>query len=94
MLCGGLSSYATPVGNIAFGGLELIDLWRDRPVHQIPVNVFVDEGAGPNPGLALTHNPFWAEPNGEGGLRFYFMPESDNQAELLIYDATPWINTR
>lgn len=92
MLCGGLASYQTPVGAVAFGGLELVDLWRGQAVHQVPVNVFVDEGSGPKAGLALTHNPFWVEPLAGGRLRFYFMPESDSQADLLIYDATPWIN--
>jgi hypothetical protein len=92
MLCGGLTGYTTPVGSVAFGGLELVDLWRNEPVHQIPVNQFVDEGNGPNAGLALTHNPFWVEALEDGKLRFYFMPESDQKAELLIYDATPWIN--
>jgi Family of unknown function (DUF6454) len=92
MLCGGLNSYPTPRGTVAFGGLDLIDLRRDRPEHQIPVNQFVDEGAGPNPDLALTHNAFWVEPLDDRSLRFYFMTESDLQADLLIYDATPWIN--
>ncbi|MET0339732.1 MAG: DUF6454 family protein [Polyangiales bacterium] len=91
MLCGGVGSYAVPGGaSIAFGGLDLVDLRDGRPRHQVPVNVFVDEGKGPGAGLALTHNPFWAEPAGDEALRFYFMPESDNQAELLVYEATPW----
>ncbi|MET0384634.1 MAG: DUF6454 family protein [Polyangiales bacterium] len=98
MLCGGVSSYAVPASetspltSIAFGGLELVDLHRNRPVHQVPVNLFVDEGAGPNPSLALTHNAFWAESLEGDSLRFYFMTESDNQADLLIYDATPWVD--
>ena len=92
MLCGGLQSYATPRGSVAFGGLDLVDLRRDRPEHQIPVNLFVDEGAGPNPDLALTHNAFWVQPLDDRSLRFYFMTESDGQAALLVYQATPWIN--
>jgi hypothetical protein len=56
----------------------------------VPVNIFIDDGAGPNPGLALTHNAFWAEPLGNGKLRFYFMTESDNQAaDLLMLQGTP-----
>ena len=90
MLCGGVGGYQTPLGTIAFGGLDLIDLRHGRMVHQVPVNLFVDEGLGPNPGLALTHNAFWTEPNATGALRFYFMTESDNQADLVIYDAAPW----
>jgi hypothetical protein len=92
MLCGGVGGYTTPLGNIAFGGLDLVDLRRGRPIHQIPVNLFIDEGTGPNAGLALTHNAFWLEPLGNGSMRAYFMTESDNQADLVIYDATPWLN--
>ncbi len=92
MLCGGVGGYGSPRGNIAFGGLDLVDLRRARLEHQIPVNLFVDEGAGANPGLALTHNAFWVEPLGDGSMRAYFMTESDNQADLLVYDATPWVN--
>jgi hypothetical protein len=92
MLCGGVGSYTSPVTSFAFGGLDLVDLRDARPAHQIPVNGFVDEGNGPNPLLSLTHNAFWAEPLGNRSLRFYFMTESDNQAALLSYDATPWVN--
>jgi hypothetical protein len=92
MLCGGVGGYATPLGSIAFGGLDLLDLRRARLEHQVPVNIFVNEGTGPNPGLALTHNAFWLEPLGAKAMRAYFMTESDNQADLLVYEATPWIN--
>jgi hypothetical protein len=92
MLCGGVGGYTTPRGNVAFGGLDLVDLRRNRMEHQVPVNLFIDEGAGATGGLALTHNAFWLEPLGNGSMRGYFMTESDNQAELLIYDATPWLN--
>ena len=92
MLCGGVGGYATPLGGIAFGGLDLVDLRSARPEHQIPVNLFIDEGSGPNPGLALTHNAFWVEPLNNRSLRAYFMTETDNQADLLVYTATPWIN--
>jgi hypothetical protein len=92
MLCGGVGGYSTPLGSIAFGGLDLVDLRRGRMEHQIPVNLFIDEGNGANPGLSLTHNAFWAEPTGNGTLRVYFMTESDNQSDLLVYEVTPWIN--
>ena len=92
MLCGGVAGYGTPLGSIAFGGLDLVDLRRGRPEHQVPVNLFIDEGSGPNPGLALAHNAFWLEPAGNGSMRAYFMTESDNQADLLVYTATPWVN--
>jgi hypothetical protein len=92
MLCGGVTGYPTPLGSIAFGGLDLVDLRRARPEHQVPVNLFIDEGSGPNPGLALTHNAFWVEPLGQKSLRAYFMTEGDNQSDLLVYEATPWVN--
>lgn len=92
MLCGGLAAYNTPRGSVAFGGLDLVDLRRNRMEHQVPVNQFIDEGAGATGTLALTHNAFWVEPLDEQSLRGYFMTESDNQAELVIYDMTPWIN--
>jgi hypothetical protein len=97
MLCGGVASYSIPSGSstfnsIAFGGLDLVDLRRARPEHQVPVNRFIDEGSGANPSLALTHNAFWVEPGANRSLRAYFMTESNNQADLLVYDATPWVN--
>jgi hypothetical protein len=92
MLCAGVTGYSTPHGGVAFGGLDLVDLRRAHPEHQVPVNLFIDEGSGPNPGLALTHNAFWIEPLNQKSLRAYFMTESDNQADLLIYNATPWVN--
>jgi hypothetical protein len=92
MVCGGLAHYNTPRGSLAFGGLDLVDLRRNRMEHQVPVNVFIDEGSGATGTLALTHNAFWIEPLDKQSLRGYFMTESDNQAELVIYDVTPWIN--
>ena len=69
MLCGGVCGYATPRGSVAFGGLDLVDLRRNRLEHQVPVNLFIDEGAGATGDLALTHNAFWLEPLGDGSLR-------------------------
>lgn len=94
MLCGGLNKYNTPVGNsVAFGGLELVDLRTNRPEHQVPANFYIDEGSGPNAGLVVTNNAFWLEPKGDGNsLRAYFMTETNNQAKLVTYDVTPWVN--
>ena len=90
MLCGGLNGFSTPLGSLDIGGLELVDLRANRPVHQIPVTTYLDEGKGPNPGLAATHNAFWSEALPSGSMRFYFMTETDNQADLVTYDVTPW----
>ena len=45
MLCSGLNKYQTPAGEIAIGGIELVDLSGDRhwPVHQIPVTQYIDD---------------------------------------------------
>ena len=81
MLCGGSSYFpGTPIGDIAFGGLELIDLKRMTPVEQIPVLQFT-----PTTKMVLTRNPMWAEPYQEG-LRFYFLPEPGGTS-LYVYDA-------
>jgi hypothetical protein len=90
MLCGGVARYATPYGPLAFGGLDLVDLRSHRMVHQVPVPLFTDEGAGPNPELSLMHNAFWVEPHGEV-LRVYTMNESNDQADLVVHDVTPWM---
>jgi len=89
MLCGGLNKYNTPLGKVAFGGLELVDLRTNRTEHQVPVKNYIDEGAGIDPELIVSNNAFWAEPY-ENGLRVYFMTERNNQANLIIYQATPW----
>lgn len=90
MLCGGVARYDTPRGPIAFGGMVLVDLRSMRPEHLVPINQFIDEGAGPNPALALSHNAFWMEPAADGSCRAYFMAETNNQARLCVVDAIPW----
>jgi hypothetical protein len=104
MLCGGLNKYDTPVGVVAFGGIDLVDLRDNRPAHQIPVKTYVDDLDEANldtfeptdPELVASNNAFWAEPIREGEvtedgikiMRFYFMTERDNQADLLVYEVT------
>jgi hypothetical protein len=104
MLCGGLNKYDTPVGTVAFGGIDLVDLRDNHPVHQVPVNEYIDDldeasldtFEPTDPELVVSNNAFWAEPisNGEVTedgtkmMRFYFMTERDNQADLLVYEVT------
>jgi hypothetical protein len=89
MLCGGLVKYPTPAGTVAFGGIDLVDLRRSRPEHQLPTNVYLDDGAGVKADLVATGNAFWAEALSDR-MRFFFMTENDNQADLVVYDVTPW----
>jgi Family of unknown function (DUF6454) len=81
MLCSGLNNYRMKPDGPPFplGGLELVDLKTDRPLHQIPVALWTDTG------VVMTQNPFWIETSA-AGLRLYFMPE-DDKSRLFVYDA-------
>jgi hypothetical protein len=65
-------------GSFTLGGLELVDVWEMRAIHQLPV---LPRTAG---GESLLRNPFAVEPRGTG-LRFYFVPEDDS-SRLHVYD--------
>jgi len=78
-LCSGVVVYETPKDpEFYFGGIDLVDLQDNSPVHQIPVTLWTEDG------LVMTTNPFFVEEQ-PGGLRFYFMPEDDD-SRLFIYD--------
>jgi hypothetical protein len=80
MLCTGVTEIRqTPdAAPFRLGGLDLVDLDDGRPVHQVPVLLWTNDG------LDMTHNPVWLEPSA-AGLRGYFMPE-DDRSTLYIYD--------
>jgi hypothetical protein len=80
MLCSGLNKYRPAPGaaEFALGGLELVDLARGLVRHQIPVQLWTEDG------VVMTQNPFAVEPS-EAGLRFYFVPE-DDKSRLFVYD--------
>jgi hypothetical protein len=79
MLCTGVAEYRQSPAARPFrlGGMDLIDLRDGRPLHQVPVPLWTDNG------LDMTHNPVWIEPDGEG-LRAYFMPE-DDRSTIYVY---------
>ena len=80
MVCTGLAELRPSPGGAAFrlGGLDLIDLRDGRPIHQVPVPLWTENG------LDMTHNPTWFEAV-NGKLRAYFMPE-DNTSTVYVYD--------
>ena len=80
-LCSGLNNYQAKKDGprFALGGFEIVDLAANRPVYQIPVELWTDSG------LPMTQNPFWIEPTAKG-LRAYFMPE-DEKSTIYIYEA-------
>ena len=81
MLCTGVAEIRQPsrVDPLRLGGIEVIDLDKGHPEHQVPVLLWTSGG------LAMTQNPVWIEPRGTG-LRAYFMPE-DDKSTLYVYDA-------
>ncbi len=79
MLCGGVNRYVIPGGGVfTLGGLELVDLERNQPVHQVPVPLWV------SPDLVMTYNPVHCE-SAADDLRCYFMPEDDTST-LFVYE--------
>lgn len=84
MICGGVQNYISGEDKLILGGLELIDLSGDtpKPIHLVPVSKKVTKD------VSLTHNPYWIEADKDNPdtLRFYFMPDVDNVAKLLIYE--------
>jgi len=79
MLCSGLNKYDVPeVGQVALGGLELVDLASSRPLHQVPVPLWVA------PDLVMTNNPVFCETE-QATFRCYFMPE-DDESTLFSYE--------
>lgn len=80
-LCGGLNAYTivqNPQIHFALGGLELVDLGKNRALHQLAVPEWVE------PRTVMTRNPFYYELRGRW-LRFYFMPE-DRSSKIYVYD--------
>lgn len=81
MLCSGLNAYkvAPDAAPFRLGGLELVDLKENRPVWQVPVELWAPSG------LPMTQNPAFIEAK-DGGLRAYFMPD-DDKSTLFVYEA-------
>lgn len=80
MVCGGVAVLARPAPDAAFrlGGIELVDLAAGRPVHQVPIALWLPSGR------VMTENPFWIETTANG-LRVWFMPE-DDRSMIYVYD--------
>jgi hypothetical protein len=81
MLCSGLNNYRASKDGPIFrlGGFEIVDLKDNRPVFQVPIELWSPSG------LPMTQNPFWVEPT-QQGVRAFFMPD-DDQSTLFTYEA-------
>jgi hypothetical protein len=80
MVCTGVTEIRQPGETRPFrlGGLDLVSLRDNRPLHQVPVLLWTPTG------LDMTHNPVWLEPS-PSGLRAYFMPD-DDRSTLFVYE--------
>ena len=79
MLGSGLKSYKNESVNFILGGWELIDLRDNRPVHQIPIQLWSPSGR------VMTNNPCTVETT-DAGIRAYFVPDDDKKASLFIFE--------
>lgn len=81
MLCGGVKKYDSPEGDVALGGIDLIDISSGTPrlLHSLPITEYWRGDK------VITNNPLWAEVD-NGIMRFYFLPDKNGDAELLVYD--------
>ena len=80
MLCSGIADVPRNAGErpLPLGGIDLVDLVRAAPLHQLPVGLTTPAGG------SLTRNPSFFEAADAGGVRAYFLPD-DNQATLYVY---------
>jgi hypothetical protein len=80
MVCTGVTEIRQSPGAPPFrlGGIEVVNLADGRLEYQVPVLLWTSTG------YAMTQNPVWMEPRGDG-LRAYFVPEDDDST-LYIYD--------
>lgn len=80
MVCTGVTEIRQIPGGPPFrlGGIEVVNLTDGRPEYQVPVLLWT---AG---GFAMTQNPAWLEPHGDG-VRAYFVPEDDTST-MYIYE--------
>jgi hypothetical protein len=83
MMCGGVADLRPSAGSPPFrlGGLDVVSLVDNRPVHQVPIPLITPAG------VSMTQNAAFIEARGIG-LRAYFMPE-DGRSAIYIYDVTP-----
>jgi hypothetical protein len=80
MACAGLNAYRATADGPVFrlGGIELVDLADQRPLWQVPVELWAPSG------LPMTQNPTFLEATATG-LRAYFMPD-DDRSTIFVYE--------
>lgn len=87
MICGGLNKFNTPIGQISFGGLDLVDLRSNVPAHSVPVQAYIDEfGTGESATLSASNNAYFIEVLDHETMRMYFQTETKDEADVVIYD--------
>jgi len=82
MMCGGVADVrAAGASPFRLGGLDVVSLADNRPLHQVPIPLVTPAG------VSMTQNPVFIEARG-AALRVYFMPE-DGRSTIYIYDVAP-----
>ncbi|MGO4725866.1 MULTISPECIES: DUF6454 family protein [unclassified Inquilinus] len=81
-ICTGITEFRrTPDAPVfGLGGIEIVDLAAGRPVFQVPVLLWTEDGT------AITRNPVLVEETATG-LRLTAMPEDDH-SRILVYETT------
>jgi Family of unknown function (DUF6454) len=83
MMCGGIANLTAPGGAIfELGGLALVDLVTSEILHEVPVQRY-----SPVTKHVITRNPVFLEMT-DRGLRLYTAPDDDEDAAILIHEAT------
>lgn len=79
--CTGVTEFRRTADAPTFGlgGIDIVDLKAGRPLFQVPVQLWTEDG------LAMTRNPVLLEPT-VTGLRLTAMPE-DGTSRLFVYEA-------
>ena len=84
MVCGGIANLTAPNGTIfELGGLALVDLRNSEILHEVPVQRY----SPVTPNDVITRNPMFLEIT-DRGPRLFTAPDDDDDAAILIYDAT------
>ena len=80
MMCGGVADLRAAGANpFRLGGLDVVSLVDNRPLHQVPMPLVTPAG------VSMMQNAVFIETRG-AVLRAYFMPE-DGRSKIYIFDA-------
>jgi hypothetical protein len=83
MVCSGISELKYPnsdTGKYELGGLALLNMKDFTIEHEVPLTEFSSQGH------VITRNPVFLK-NSDKGIKLFAVPDDDNEASLMIYEA-------